>query len=76
MLKRRLFRSKLRRSVIVHTKDGKSIRGLLTQEFADGLVLALPEFLNETDPIDLGGELLVHASNISITQVLPVVAEA
>ena len=72
MFKRRGLQANLRRTVIAHTRDGKSIRGILAQEYRDSVVLAQPEYLNETNPIDLGGEVLILLANVSIVQIVSV----
>lgn len=63
---RRGLRGFLRRTVVVHTKDAKSFRGLLTGEYADCIVLEQAEHLDEK--ITVGGRLVLLRANVSWAQ--------
>lgn len=68
---RRGVRRLVRARVVVHTKDDRSLRGVLAAEHADCLVLAQPEWLGEAMPERMPGEVVVLLSNVSWIQVLP-----
>jgi small nuclear ribonucleoprotein (snRNP)-like protein len=59
-----------RRRVVVHTKDDRSLRGVLMHTHADSYVLARAEYLDEANPADLSGDVLVLRSNVSFVQIL------
>jgi hypothetical protein len=66
-----LFADLVRRRVIVHTRDGQSIRGVLVGEYRDCLVLEAAEFLREAPgPEDIAGRAVVERNNVSWLQVL------
>jgi hypothetical protein len=60
------FRRRLRRTVVIHTRDGRSLRGLLVGEYSDCIVLAHAELLDEE--MKIGGEAIVALSNVSWAQ--------
>lgn len=62
------IRRLVRQRVIVHTKTGHSIGGILVGEFTDCLRLEEPKYLGEN--ADLSGEAVVLRSDISWLQVL------
>jgi hypothetical protein len=64
--RRRGLSAFLRRTVVVHTKDAKSFRGVLAVEYADCIVLEQAEHLDEN--IILGGRLVLLRGNVSWAQ--------
>lgn len=66
MIFRRGLRRHLRRTLVVHTKDGRSLRGVLTHEHTDCLVLSQARLLDVD--IALGGETVILRENISWAQ--------
>ena len=68
LLDRRRYglRSLLRRTVVVHTQDGKSFRGVLVGEHVDCLVLEQAELLDEK--MTVGGRTVLLRPNISWAQ--------
>jgi small nuclear ribonucleoprotein (snRNP)-like protein len=65
------FADLVRRRVIVHTRDGQSIRGALVGEYRDCLVLEAAEFLREAPAVeDIGGRAVIERKNVSWLQVL------
>lgn len=60
----------VRRRVVVHTKDDRSIRGVLTHNYRDCMVLAQPEYLHEAKPTELEGDAVILRDNIAWLQVL------
>lgn len=59
-----------RRRVVIHTKDDRSIRGVLTKNYRDCLVLAQAEYLHEAKPTELEGDAVILRDNVSWLQVL------
>lgn len=57
-----------RRSVLLHTKDGGSFRGVLAHAYRDCMVLTNVTTWSGTDPVPLGGEVVVGCENISFFQ--------
>lgn len=66
MIFRRGLRRFLRRTMVVHTKDGRSFRGVLVGEFADCIVLSHARLLDED--VSLGGEPVILRENVSWAQ--------
>jgi hypothetical protein len=64
--RRRGVRGLLRRTLLVHTKDGKSFRGILVAEYADCLVLEHGELLD--DKVTVGGRTVILRANVSWAQ--------
>jgi hypothetical protein len=59
------------REVIVHTKDGKSIRGVLTERSRDYVTLGKAQLVTgQSASAEMGGQVLVFRSEISFIQVL------
>lgn len=58
------------RRVVIHTKDDRSVRGLLIGSHVDCFVLGVPEYLNEAQSVDVPGSVVVLKSNVSTIQVL------
>lgn len=56
----------LRRTLVVHTKDGKSFRGVLVGEYVDCLVLEQAELLDEK--VTIGGQAVLLRVNVSWAQ--------
>jgi small nuclear ribonucleoprotein (snRNP)-like protein len=56
--------------VVIHTKDDRSIRGVLMHVHNDSLVLSDPRYLDEADT-PLSGEVVVPRENVSWMQRLP-----
>ena len=63
---------KLAERVVVHTKDGHSIRGNLREASAAGVLLSQPQLLGEGLPEAIEGEVPIPAHNISFVQRLAV----
>lgn len=63
---RRLVRSR----VVVHTRDNRSLRGVLAASYRDCLRLVHAEYLEEAKPAELDGDVVVLRENISFVQVL------
>lgn len=68
MFRRRGLKGRVRNTIVVHTKDNRSIRGILIGEYIDCLALAQPEFLQGARSITAGGDLIVLRENISVIQ--------
>jgi hypothetical protein len=60
------LRRRMRRSLVVHTRDGRSFRGVLSAEHADCIVLEQAELLDEK--LAIGGEVVLLLSNVSWAQ--------
>jgi|GEM_PF-6296902 len=60
------LRRRLRRTLVVTTKDGHSFRGVLAAEHADCLVLEQAELLDEQ--LTIGGQAVLLLANISWAQ--------
>ncbi|HXS32258.1 MAG TPA: hypothetical protein VN758_00620 [Solirubrobacterales bacterium] len=76
LVTRKGIRRQLRRSVVVHTVDGRSISGVLTTEFSDALELTNAEYLQGTEAAQLAGTILFPRAKVLFIQVLPVPAES
>jgi small nuclear ribonucleoprotein (snRNP)-like protein len=59
-----------REKVVVHTKDNRSIRGVLIEASKRELVLREAEYLQEGIPAKLEGEVGVPRSNVAFIQKL------
>lgn len=57
-----------RRSVLLHTRDGGSFRGVLAHAYKDCMVLRHVTTWSGTDAVPLGGEVVVACENISFFQ--------
>lgn len=55
-------------TVVVHTADGRSIRGVLTGVYRDELVLAHAAYLSVEGPRELSGEVAVPRENVAFVQ--------
>lgn len=58
------------RRILVHTKDDRSIEGLLLQVYPEEIVLRSARLLSP-DTIDLGGEIWLPRANILFVQMMP-----
>jgi hypothetical protein len=60
----------LRKRIIVHTLDDKSIEGVLMEVVEDGVILRAAKLLGATRPQDvaMAGETWVREANISFAQ--------
>jgi small nuclear ribonucleoprotein (snRNP)-like protein len=67
---REYFRELVRRRVLVHTKDDRSIRGVLCADYEDCVVLDAPEYLGEAQVEKLSGPAVIPSQNLSWIQVL------
>jgi len=65
------FRDRIKPMVVVHTKDGQSIKGAAVDVSADMLFLDHAEFLSGGQITQLGGRVSVPRSNVSWIQDLP-----
>lgn len=54
-----------RRTVLLHTRDGQSFRGVLTHAYEDCAVLEHVETYDGDRPVKVGGEVVVACENIS-----------
>jgi hypothetical protein len=59
-----------RRTVMVHTKDGRSFRGVLVGVYRDSITLAHSATWSGRDQVALEGEAHVPRENISFLQTL------
>jgi hypothetical protein len=60
-----------RKEVIVHLKEGATLKGFLIDEFDDSILIAKPVLLEEGESQDpLIGEALVYKSEVYFMQVL------
>lgn len=62
------LKRRLSHRVVVHTKDDKSIRGVLVADHVDAITIATPEYLHEASGTDLPGDVLVLKQNVSFIQ--------
>lgn len=62
----------IKKSVRVHTRDRRSIEGVLVKSYPTSLVLRHARYLTEADPNGLGsamaGDVVVERSNVSFIQ--------
>lgn len=66
------LRAAKRPAVLIHTKDGQSIRGVLVRRQPDALVLEQPDYLTGVKPQGLGGTVVIPRSNVAWWQEIPV----
>lgn len=74
----KVFQSRLRRQVLIHRHNQPSIRGVLVEQYPDGVVLRHAEYLAEPSrpgevppaPLPLEGSVLVPHSTIDFAQEL------
>lgn len=68
---RRALRRRLGQRVVVHTRDDRTIDGILVGTHVEALALASAVLLQpgEQPDIPLGGETLIPHENISLVQV-------
>lgn len=64
-MKRRQLKKLIGEQVVVHTKDERSLRGVLKAVEGDWIVLAAPEYLAEAAPTPMPGEVWIAADNRS-----------
>lgn len=57
-------------TVVIHTQDGRSIRGILVAEHADRLTLREAFYLHESGAQDAGGLVHVPRDNVAFLQEL------
>lgn len=57
-----------RRTILLHSQDGQSFRGVLTHAYRDCLVLAHAVTWNGEHQVPLEGEVVVACENISFFQ--------
>lgn len=60
-----------RRSVVVHTRDGASMRGILVAAHRDCLVLAHVRYLAGEGEVTVDGEAVVPRDTVAWLQVMP-----
>lgn len=60
----------IRRSVVVHTTVGSSVRGVLVGAYRDCIVLAHAEFLGSDSVQPLDGDVVVPRERIAFMQAL------
>ena len=72
-MRRRALTRAVGERVVVHTKDDRTLDGVLAGVYRDVLVLAHATLLQpgESPDIPLGGETLVPAPNVSLVQLRP-----
>ena len=51
--------------VVVHSRDGRSLRGVLADTFADCVIISGVEYLDEANPVGLPGQAVVLLENVS-----------
>lgn len=51
--------------VVVHSHDGRSLRGVLTGVFSDCVVVSAVEYLDEANPVGPPGQAVVLRANVS-----------
>ncbi len=59
------------RRIIVHTKDDRSIEGLLLEELPDGIVLKAAKLLEEKSTVPLAGDTWIPRHQVSFVQAAP-----
>ncbi|HVQ60388.1 MAG TPA: hypothetical protein VMS60_15920 [Solirubrobacterales bacterium] len=69
--RRRGIRRHLRRSIVIHTVDSRSLKGVLIGEFADTIELAHTEYLHGGEESLLAGTILIPRDQIAFVQVVP-----
>jgi small nuclear ribonucleoprotein (snRNP)-like protein len=63
------FAQTVRQNVVVHLKSGKSIAGVLREEYGDCVSLGAATLLSEAGPVQIDGEVLIRYEEIDFTQV-------
>lgn len=58
-------------TVVVHTVDGRSLRGVLAGVWRDELVLAHAAYLAEDGAKPLAGEVAIPRENVAFVQQVP-----
>lgn len=64
-MKRRHLKRLVGERIVVHTRDSRSIRGVLTAIVGGWVVLSSPEYLDEAQPTGMPGEVWIAADNRS-----------
>lgn len=59
---------RVKRTIVIFTRDGHSVRGILLESYADCLVLAHPVWLQGMRPANLGGQFIVPLDNVMYAQ--------
>lgn len=59
------FRSLRRSTIVLHTRDGQSFRGVLVGDYRDCVVLANAVLLADEGVADLAGSIGVPRSNVA-----------
>jgi len=66
------YRIRIKEKVVVHTKDGRSILGVLLAVYRANLVLTHAQLLHESEPeaqgTPLAGDIILERSNVSFVQ--------
>lgn len=57
-----------RRTVVVHTRDNRSLRGVLVGSYLRTLVLRHSVFLQDETETELSGDVVIDRSNVSFIQ--------
>lgn len=65
---RRGLKRRLTRTLVVHTTDGQTVRGILTGDYADLIVLSSPAYLQGANETQLGGDVLILRERIGWMQ--------
>lgn len=60
-----------RRSVVLHLKDGQSLKGVLMAAYRDSLVLAHARYLAADGELPVDGEAVVPRDSVAWLQTLP-----
>jgi aromatic ring hydroxylase len=56
------------RSVLVHTKDDRTIEGVIVLEAEDGIVLRGCKLHGQGAPVGMAGDVYVPAANVTLVQ--------
>ena len=65
MLARDTVRRLVNERVVVHTRDDRSVRGVLVAAPAGWLVLRAPEYLSDARSTEMPGEVWIERANLS-----------
>ena len=65
----------LRQSIVVHTTDARTIKGVLIGEYADSLEIAHAEYVHGSDEALLAGKILLPRTRIAFVQIVPAEAK-
>jgi len=68
--------SLLRKTIVINTKDGRTIRGVLMSEHADRLTIVEAFYLAGNGEHQLAGQTHIYRSNVSFVQEVVLTAEA